>query len=807
VDDEWAWWPIAGESVRVVGRTDLWGTPVCDVISEVTGRVHRVHPDELRPLRSRTWTADEISWRASAARAVALVAAGEPLATRSTGVELLPHQLATLERAMTLAPVRLALCDEVGLGKTITAAAVFSELKARGVVRRTLVVAPKGVQLQWVAELSERFGEDFVRVGPEGLPVDAGFDPWRAFDQVVCTVDAIKPLRSRAGWDADRVAEHNRLRFRAVVEAGWDLVIIDEAHHVAGSSEEVARHRLASELAAVTSNCLLLSATPHSGKTDGFRRFLGLLDDGFIHGKPLDRQNVAAVVARTEKRTAVDNAGRPLFNPRTTQMLTVPYGDRGVERALYEAVTEYVREGYGRSLRERRPAVGFLVLLMQRLVSSSTTAIRTALERRLATLDLGISDQLRLFDDDWADLTGEEQFDTLAALRGTGWATERQEVERLLDLARRAESAGRDAKALFFLDLLRKIQREDGDPAVKVLLFTEFVPTQEMILDLLASAGVSAVAINGSMGVSERAFAQDAFRGRAQVLVSTDAGGEGINLQFAHIVVNWDLPWSPSRLEQRLGRVDRIGQQHPVRAFNLVAENSVDARVIDVLEQKLAIILAEFGADKRGDILETVSAHTNAVYAGALTSPTEFERSADELVQRARTDLDDQAGLRDLLPSDTGKPRTSGERLRSTLAAAAAAWGRHHQRSVKDPITALDGLPTIAAGEPVPQVAGPEPGWWSVWEVRPDASSPTRTAFAVFVADAGGVRPDTADRVWDFLSRCDGTAATVVPPAETWDQLGRTAVDYAYGPCAELNGGRLPALPAVRPLLVARVAP
>ena len=135
----------------------------------------------------------------------------------------------------------------------------------------------------------------------------------------------------------------------------------------------------------------------------------------------------------------------------------------------------------------------------------------------------------------------------------------------------------------------------------------EFLPTQEMLLNALEGAGISAVAINGGNSLAERALAQDAFRERARVLVSTDAGGEGINLQFAHVVVNWDLPWTPTKIEQRIGRVDRIGQPLPVRAYNLVRENSIDLRVLEVLERKLATILVELGSDKRGDVLESLS--------------------------------------------------------------------------------------------------------------------------------------------------------------------------------------------------------
>ena len=162
------------------------------------------------------------------------------------------------------------------------------------------------------------------------------------------------------------------------------------------------------------------------------------------------------------------------------------------------------------------------------------------------------------------------------------------ELTGLLRVAREAAAGGADAKVRAFFDLLGELRRSERDPNVKVLVFTEFVQTQDMLLGLLEQAGVPAVMINGTMGLAERALAQQAFRDHAQILVSTDAGGEGINLQFAHVVVNWDLPWSPSRLEQRIGRVDRIGQTHTVRAFNLVCEHSVEARVVEVLDKSSA---------------------------------------------------------------------------------------------------------------------------------------------------------------------------------------------------------------------------
>src|SRR6266511_722648 len=491
-DMQTAWWTARGETVQVLGTEQLWGNDVATVIVPSCGRVERVPAAELQSVQTRRWSRDEIAWRAASGLARRAMATGEPLAVARGGVEPLPHQLAVLDRALATEPLRLLLADEVGLGKTI----------------------------------------------------DTGLNPWTAFDQVVCSLDAVKPVRARSGWTPERVAEHNELRAQAIVEAGWDLVVIDEAHHVAGSSDDVARHILGRRLAETVPRVLLLSATPHSGKSDAFARLLGLLDDAFLRGRPLLREHVMPLVVRTEKRRAIDSAGRPLFRPRTTTLVTVPYGQRQIEQALYDAVTDYVRHGYRVARAEHRPAVGFLVLLMQRLVSSRTGAILAALERRLIAVTAE-GQQLRLFSDriaEWGDLTGEEQQAALADAQGAAWESERAEVELLVDLARKAASAGIDTKARYLLDLLGTLARQEGDPNLKAVIFTEFVPTQEMLLEVLGGAGIPTVAVNGSMSINERRQAQEAFRDSGRALVSTDAGGEGVNLQFAHVVINYDLP-------------------------------------------------------------------------------------------------------------------------------------------------------------------------------------------------------------------------------------------------------------------------
>ena len=730
----------------------------------------------LRPLAQRSWSADEVAWRAASGLVWQAMAAGDPLAVARGGVDPLPHQLAVLDRVMSTHPLRLLLADEVGLGKTIEAGLVITELKARGVIRRVLVVAPKGVQLQWVAEMADRFAEEFVLVGAGGVPVDAGIDPWRAFDQVVCSLDAVKPMRARAGWSSERIVQHNERRVRAVVEAGWDLVVIDEAHHVAGSSDEVARHQLGRRLAESVPRILLLSATPHSGKSDAFARLLGLLDDGFLHGRPVLRENVAPLVVRTEKSDATDASGRPLFRPRTTSLVTVPYGQRSVERSLYESVSDYVRHGYRRARAERRPAVGFLVLLMQRLVSSSTAAILAALERRLVAVTAE-GQQLRLFTDrvsEWGDLTGEEQQAALADAEGAAWGNEHAEVELLVDLARKSMSAGIDAKARYLLDLLGRVARDEGDPGVKVVIFTEFLPTQDMLLEVLDGAGITAVAINGSMSIAERRDAQEEFRTNARVLVSTDAGGEGVNLQFGHVVINYDLPWSPTRIEQRIGRVDRIGQIAEVTAYNLVLESSVDARVLEVLERKLAVILDELGVDKFGDILASVETHLDDLYAAAILDPDSLESAADSLSDHARQDIKESDPLQEALgpclkPSVSSRPSALRRWLEVTETAS--------RRMIEAGQRVGPSLPEVVSCEPVPKQTGATAGWWTMWEVT---VGPERSAFAIFLTDTGAIRPDLANRLWNTLAEAPVVGSTTLLDEETFNRLHSTAADHGY---------------------------
>src|SRR5271167_2073409 len=300
-------------------------------------------------------------------------------------------------------------------------------------------------------------------------------------------------------------------------------------------------------------------------------------------------------------------------------------------------------------MRPNRQYLGFLMILMQRLVTSSTQAIASAMERRLEALhatNLNANDE-ELPEPNLDEQDGQEQLDELLATRLAGLENEKEEVKLLLDLARRCQAQGPDARAETLLAILYENQRDENNPDLKYLIFTEFVPTQNMLRDFLEQHGFSVVCLNGSMDLEQRRRVQRQFAEKARILVSTDAGGEGLNLQFAHVVVNYDLPWNPMRIEQRIGRVDRIGQKYPVKAYNLVFEDSVELRVREVLEDKLRTIQDEFGVDKTEDLLDSAESGMlfERLYAQAILNPGGIEANIEKLIQEVREQAQqEQAG-------------------------------------------------------------------------------------------------------------------------------------------------------------------
>ena len=541
---------------------------------------------------------------------------------------------------------------------------------------------------------------------------------------------------------------------------------------------------------------------------------MALLDaEAFPDVSSVSQERVQPFVVRTEKRIAIDGEGKPLFCPRQTEMVAVAWqAQHGLQRHLYEEVTEYIKEGYNQAQAKQQNAIGFLMILMQRLVSSSSAAIARTLARRLKVLEnKRAEEELPLaFADEWADLDGQTQLDELLAQCQTSLENEKNEVRRLLALAEQCVSAENDAKAEALLDWLYRLQQEEGDPYLKMLVFTEFVPTQEMLAQFFVERGISVVSLNGSMDLSERKKVQAAFASDTRILISTDAGGEGLNLQFCHVIVNYDMPWNPMRMEQRIGRVDRIGQQHIVRALNFVLEDTVEHRVREVLEAKLQIILEEFGVDKTSDVLDSSAANHlfDELFITSITDPALMDQ---ELAKALATLRDGAVDKRQQDALFGGGDPLSAEDYRQALnhplpywvqsmVASYLRWQRSMQH-VADFTDEIDGshtltwpdgatwsgitfigkiaqqqpsfthltlenpkikglcsqLPVWSEAQPIPSVAvkslpAGANGYWALWSIRLVAGHERRCQYMpVYIKPNGQYYATASQKVWDAV--------------------------------------------------------
>lgn len=762
------WCPAVNAWVRLVERRTLFGRDVARVAVEGGQSVHTVPFDLLQP--DRPFDLDAALATVAGARLWSALGSDLFLSPLVSKVIPLPHQFRVLRRAMAGFPVRVLCADEVGMGKTIEAGLLLKELKLKGVVERILILAPKSLLLQWIVEMESLFDERFDLVLPASWSADAGLreeNAWKRYTQVITSVDSVKPKESQRGWSADKVARYNVERFHDLVGAGWDLAIIDEAHLVAGASDEVSRFELAKGLAQAVPHLILLTATPHSGKSDAFRRLLSLIDPAIAQAGALTRERVQSVVIRSEKRAATDADGKPLFAPRTTTLLPVPFAARhAVQQQLYEEVSRYVIDGYNKALRTGDRGSRLLLILIQRLVSSSTRAVRRFLERRAEVLGSGQATERVMTD----TLPAEEDLDDLVEgvlFSVQASTTESEDVERLLALTRRVEASGPDARAEALYDNMMRLAQQDAEPSKKFLVFTEFTATQEMLKEYLEQRGYAVAILNGGMSIAERRQALEEFRTEAQVLVSTDAGGVGLNMQFAHVVLNFDLPFAVMRVEQRIGRVDRIGQTRPVTAINLVTENSVEQRLYQIWQEKLAIILAEFGVDKTADVLDSSAADAEfeKLARTALFQPEAFDHELDRVVVEVRkaaqqahdtqqlyTAQVEQAEhppavpLQDWLDTMRGAERAQPEQDR------AVDVSEHMIRQIND-LT-----PFFAPGVPAPHldISGlgfPLDGWFGIWKVGvADGHWRQQHVFPLYTTDDGDSYPKAAHRLWDELA-------------------------------------------------------
>ncbi|MBK8903497.1 MAG: DUF3883 domain-containing protein [Anaerolineaceae bacterium] len=541
------------------------------------------------------------------------------LAVHTSLVEPLPHQItAVYGEMLSRQPLRYLLADDPGAGKTIMAGLLIKELIVRGDVRRCLICAPGSLAGQWQDEMWFKFQTHFDIFTRETIEAAVSGNPFQEKDLVIIRLD--------------QVARSEELQAK-LSRTDWDLVIVDEAHKMSasfwgGELKTTRRYRLGELLGSKSRHFLLMTATPHNGKEEDFQMFLRLIDpDRFenrskLHNEPVDVSDIMRRMVKEELRRF---DGRPLFPER--RAYTVNYQLSPAEQQLYQDVTEYVRTEFNRAEQllddKRKGTVGFALTVLQRRLASSPEAIYQSLRRRRERLEkrlqeveaLGISTgapasswphQLPLFDeDDWADFDDvpaeeSELIEDLvmdAATAALTAAELQEEISTLQTLERQAyhlRQSGTDRKWAQLATLIQDDEHMVGANSIrrKLVIFTEHRDTlrylQERIITLFGR-DEHIVHIDGGLRRDERRVVEDKFRNDPDVhfLLATDAAGEGINLQRAHLMINYDLPWNPNRLEQRFGRNHRIGQTEVCHLWNLVAAETREGYVYERLLRKL----------------------------------------------------------------------------------------------------------------------------------------------------------------------------------------------------------------------------
>ena len=535
------------------------------------------------------------------------------MGVHTSNVEPLPHQItAVYESMLPRQPLRFVLADDPGAGKTIMAGLYIRELIMRADARRIVIVAPGSLVDQWREEMFEKFGLEFRVFTKDLEAATPSGNPFEDIDHLIVRLD--------------QMARNEELQEK-LCAAGWDLVVFDEAHKLAAhffgnKLEKTGRFKLAEKLGAQTRHLLLMTATPHNGKEEDFQLFLSLLDSDRFYGKFRDgvhKVDCSDLIRRMVKEKLVKFDGTPLFPER--RAYTVNYELSDLESGLYEAVTDYVKTEMGKADQldgKRKGSVGFALTALQRRLASSPEAIfqslkrrRERLERRLREERMGIRGQSILTEtlaevpEDDDDLNAEEQENLEETLVDQATASRsipelEGEIIILQSLEQQAKALVASGKDRKWDELSRILQNEPqmhdaGGRMRKIIIFSEHRDTlnylQEKIAGVLGSHD-AIVVIHGGVHRDDRRKAQALFRSDPdiRVLVATDAAGEGINLQNANLMVNYDLPWNPNRLEQRFGRIHRIGQQEVCHLWNLVAKETREGDVYFRLLEKLQVV-------------------------------------------------------------------------------------------------------------------------------------------------------------------------------------------------------------------------
>lgn len=543
------------------------------------------------------------------------------LAVHTSLVEPLPHQItAVYEEMLTRQPLRFLLADDPGAGKTIMAGLFIKELLIRGDLRRCMIVAPGNLVEQWQDELSEKFQLPFEIMTNDKFESAHSGNWFLENSLVICRLDKLS--RNESIQDKLSVSD-------------WDLVVVDEAHkmsasYFSGDIKETKRYKLGKFLSGLTRHLLLMTATPHNGKEEDFQLFMALLDGDRFEGRFRDGVHVtdtSDLMRRMVKEKIVTFDETPLFPER--RAYTVTYNLSNEEAALYSEVSEYVQEEFNRAdalqNNGRRGTVGFALTILQRRLASSPEAIYQSLKRRKERLEKRLREE-KLLDrgsklrteldeplpafqheddiEEFEDSPGEEFEEQEEQILDQATAAqtiaelelEIDSLKRLEKLAQKVRRSGNDKKWEELSKLLQDNEHmfDEHQNRRKLVIFSEHRDTLNYLTDrirTLIGEPEAVVTITGGMHREDRRKAQERFTQDKDVLVliATDAAGEGINLQRAHLMVNYDLPWNPNRLEQRFGRIHRIGQTEVCHLWNLVASETREGDVFRRLFEKLEV--------------------------------------------------------------------------------------------------------------------------------------------------------------------------------------------------------------------------
>lgn len=582
-------------------------------------------------------------------------------------VDPLPHQVeAVYKFLLPLPKIRFLLADDTGAGKTIMTGLLLKELLMRGTIERILIITPGGLTKQWQEdELGVKFNLPFKLVNRSIFASDPNI--FHSANRIVTSIDFI--CREDV--------------LNVVANSHWDLIVFDEAHKLSAyeygtKTYRSQRYEAAYQLSKRCEHLLLLTATPHRGRMDTFKMLLQVLDEDIFatediantRVKQLETGGINKFFIRRLKEDMKDWNGNPLFKGRHTK--TTPYELTREEKELYDEVTSYLTTKKAEASQSKNIHVSLALSVMQRRLVSSIFAIKNTLERRfnalqsivdevkrnpsiwnqrhkLETLDINTIDDYDELEDDERDaleniLSDPKKFKLFTTAKSQQEIqAEAEQVKKLFLMADTLYKGQQEERKFTRLrELLTSQNVIDGE---KLVIFTEHKDTLLYLEERLKNSGYQVVTIHGGKSVDERRQAQwDFAKPETQILLATDAAGEGINLQFCRLLINWDIPWNPNRLEQRMGRIHRYGQKKDVVVFNMVASNTKEGQVLERLLQKLDIIRESLGDDRVYDVIQDVleevrlSDIIDSVFNGATTSLNTFIEQSDEQLKQTFTE-------------------------------------------------------------------------------------------------------------------------------------------------------------------------